>query len=1594
MKVLFGKMPYLCIALSIIFLSNLAPPLFAQSISASDTVLKKLSVEQLVKLRKLLAKQRDKLFQRQEDSRELGVEISEEFLDKTSEENANQDKILIRVAEYYIEEENLQFDQRFSAYESAYDEYERQLKLYKAGELKVPPVEPTPPKSDFDDAVYIYDLIISNFPESDLIDEAYYNKGYLLKSMGQDSTAEKVFQKIIDQYPESPYAPEAYMQLAESYFYPAPKDSRETTILNLNKANQLYKNTLEYKESPRYSEALYKLGWSYYRLAGEDPSYYTDAIIYFTTVVRDIERTKKLDPTGEIVLTDIEPEAIEYIAACFTDTAYSHSGVEDCSEFIRKLGKPDFGKRVMEQMGDRYAKITLWGNSRKAYRKLLDLYPDYVYAARVQKKIADSYVAESELARAFEAREKLFETYNPKSEWYAQVERRDIPDRIRALDEAYEMSEEALRTNVLYLYNVAKSMEEENEDPRETYEQFSDVCRMYLNNFPTDTNAYDINWSLALILDTKLHRFHDAFEEYIRVSNDYLEDENRYNAAINAIAVADTLVKMDTALVDTTIVQGIEVQKLPPAELSEGQKMLAEAYDNFIKLFPLAEETPTILASAGAIYYNHRKFDQARKYYKTMITKFPEAQQKNIGFISLMNSYFFLGQYKDAEIVARKVLEVPDIPPSQVEMAKKKLGQSIYKNAEKLEQEGDFIAAANEYVRVYNEAYQYVDFTDLALFKGGYNYEQAGEWQKAINTYEILVQNIPESEQVLPALGNIAEDYKELEEYGNVGRTYERIFNTFPGTEDAETALFNASLFYARAEEWQSAIQANNTYIRSYPDNPESKDLLFENAKYYLKLDDLTSANKIYQDFAQRYPNDPRAVEAYYNRGNYYFERGQFNLARDEFNRAIQKSNEFASTGQNPNLFYAAEANYKLGEIVYQEYRAIQLSYPPSKLRTQLQQKSTKLEEVRRAFTRVIELGSMRGFEAMYKIAEAYEDLANSIANQQLAPNLSEEQRLVERNRVFQASVAAYDQAVEEYKTTIVNIPKLAEKLDVSMEEKPEEEMPVASLDSTAAFDTSRVIQKETKADSTSEIARKWYNLAKVKVSSIEYQVAEQSSDFIIAYLRSPNPESGVKAVAYSGLLLQNVVEPAVQTTIQAHLKNLQVSQELSLENKYVIESKRKILLTSNITAEEYANVFNKAARLYEKSVPVLENLIEQGPSATTPEGMDYLDYQDSYVMQLIFYMNKYSKQALNHYIRTLQFAREHNIQNDAKLTTEEKIFNFAYEAGNKMSIFADSANGKIEEYLDKFDETTNQNYQLASSFFDDQAIELTNYSQEVFELAYNLSKEYEIENIWTQLILAKLVELDPDTYLADLPREERAIPSDTTWLATTFYEPGWNYADYDDNGWENAIKVTLPATLQFQVFDSLGVSPPAIWASKTILSEKQPGAASLEFEDADVLEAEEQEADSMQQQTEQNQLGMQEPVEEPDTLTANFRKEFELPSLPVAGGIAITGDETYRCYLNDTYIIGVDAGDFQKVKWIPFEAFGDELKEGKNTLACSVTDVDGPPRYGLRFQMFLEFLPIELSDAVAKIKQKQEENIDQGQLRRAVILNKNRVVR
>ena len=203
------------------------------------------------------------------------------------------------------------------------------MQLFDEGKLETEPQVPKDPQVDYTKAIDVYNKLLDEYPASDFADDALYGIAWLKDKMNEGPESRRLFQEVIDKYPDSHFAPESYIQLAEYYFKPREdKMDEEQSVLELRKAIQLYKKVLRYRDSKRYDEALYKLGWSYYKLAGQDPQYYNDAIGYFMAVADDITRSKELDPSNKITNPNVRDEAITYVGISFTDEAYTTNGVD------------------------------------------------------------------------------------------------------------------------------------------------------------------------------------------------------------------------------------------------------------------------------------------------------------------------------------------------------------------------------------------------------------------------------------------------------------------------------------------------------------------------------------------------------------------------------------------------------------------------------------------------------------------------------------------------------------------------------------------------------------------------------------------------------------------------------------------------------------------------------------------------------------------------------------------------------------------------------------------------------------------------------------------------------------------------------------------------------------------------------------------------------------------------------------------------------------------------------------------------------------------------------------------------------------------
>jgi tetratricopeptide (TPR) repeat protein len=297
---------------------------------------------------------------------------------------------------------------------------------------------------------------------------------------------------------------------------------------------------------------------------------------------------------------------------------------------------------------------------------------------------------------------------------------------------AYRLSERALRDNFNWLLGRAEAS-----NPRDAAldRRAVDLGRTYLEAFPEDMSALAVRWNLAILLDTRLHDYKDALQEYLTISMLYAGEAyvetaragglpSTRDAAENAVVMADTLVRRERRLAAAPAAAPADTSAAVP--LTDAEKWMVMATDNYIRLFPRDPNTPALLANAGALEFTHRDYDGALKYFRTLIRQFPDHPNREQVHFSVIDSYLASGDCASAEIYCKKLADEPEARPYR-ERVRLRLAEAVFKNAQNLAGAGRPAEAGSEFMRMALESPQ-AEFADRALFNAGRSYDAARDF--------------------------------------------------------------------------------------------------------------------------------------------------------------------------------------------------------------------------------------------------------------------------------------------------------------------------------------------------------------------------------------------------------------------------------------------------------------------------------------------------------------------------------------------------------------------------------------------------------------------------------------------------------------------------------------------------------------------------------------------------------------------------------------------------------------------------------------------------------------------------------------------------
>lgn len=1379
-------------------------------------VLQRFKLEDLEEFQKYYKVQIDRLVAEKDSLRRRGIADLETMLDKHPD-TPSLDKVLLRLAE-------LHYEQAVQDFEDALGEYNNSVACCEEDSLAALPPEP---EKDFSKPLEIFQRLIDQVPESRLVADALYNKAFVLEELGQTDEAFEVYRQVAAIYPESEYVPDALMRMAEYQFNPPKR--------NIEEAIELFKQVLNYKDSPLYDAALYRLGWAHYKMSN-----YPEAIAYFTVLADDIERINPLDPARKYHFPAVQEEAIEYIAISFLD----FGGADHAARFFKEIGGRDYGQDVFKKLGDLHLALNdEHQKAIRAYEHLLSLYPESPEAPKIQAKIALAYREINDEKMAYLRRAELFGKYRAGGEWWDKVKEND-PKK-----EARNLALIAQRDNI----NLMLKNAEETKD-RTLYQQAIKDSRDYLKAFPEDSNSVRIHWNLALTLDTKLGEKDKAFAEYIKISTAYWDTAFQKQAAENAVALMDEMVSADSLgspVAAESSRKNLSASKKP---LSVDENRLVFALNNYIKLFPHDPETPKMLAKAGALYYNHRQFKPSLKYFKTLAKHFPESEGANQARFTIMENYFGKGDFKSTELIARRLREVA---PEFGEKATKRLAESIFFQAKTYAESAQHLQAAEEYRRVVAEVPN-IEFAAVAIYNSGLEFDQAKEYERAIDSYKILLASYPKSEHTLQTVNNLAFDYRELGDLRNAASTYERLADLDSTQTGRQVALYNASVSYVQAEEWRRAIQVNTKFVARFPNAEEADELLFNNASYYLKLNDLQNANNIYASFASKYPDSPKAVEAFYHRGMYLAGNNRIAEAKAEFDKAIAKNDELKKNKKEVNDFYTSEALFQLADIKFKEFQNIEFRLPAKTIARNKKDKKALLVELVNKYTSLAGFGTVRLYESTYKIGKVYEEFAKSWGRQEI-PAMDENRRIIARKEINQTAAGLYDKAVSAYKNGAGVLEKFAAKQKQSRDADADKLEP----------------NKLSLADSSLALAENWIFLCKNKVSENLFAIAEIYNESLTQMLNVPVP-AGMKAVeqlVYRQQVLEKVVAPITQQVVEAHARNLKESAELKIENQWTGSSLARIFALSTIVADELQKLGKRALASYVNKAKFYQRLVEDDDEAA-------FDVSEE-LANMVELGSSFTFSAAQAYHQGLTRARDMSPDNSALEKPVEKFMKAIVDFGLTAEMQAMLASVRIKKYEKLFQETENPTFEDAQFTYDDIYLSLTDASQKILKFGYEASRNFKMSDSWGQKIAMLLVKTNPQEYAEQLGFKvaEQLMPSSSSWLVSSEFTVGWSEIEFSDSEWSAAYNEGLGK----QLSDN-NVAVQAIWLTHFDQSQLSDSESKKPIRSASVQ-------DSLSVD------GFSKAVSRPSKVY--FRKTFDIKGLPVSGSLKLFADDTYKVFVN-----------------------------------------------------------------------------------------------
>jgi TolA-binding protein len=912
-------------------------------------------------------------------ARREAIKLIESYL-HDSPHSKEQAEAMYKLAELYWEESKAVYLEKMGRYQAA-------VSACHADRAECPKVPRRPPTVDLAQAQAVYLQLIDGYPKFRKIDTVIYLYAFSLRDQGKVGESIRYFQILLDRFPRSRYIADAWMAIAEYRFYEQQ---------NYKSSLEAYEKVLQHPKSTLYDLALFKTAWCYWKLGDT-----TKSALRFKDVLdlakKKAGRTEDQQKRAE----ELQGQALDYLVELFTedDTKSAH----DAFEFLAQIGGKQYSRKVLKQLADTVFDQTRYERAVEAYRLLIELDPNSAEAPDYAGKIVESYQLLGDTKTAVVEMRKLAGDYGAHSAWAAANK-----DRPKTVENARTMAEGLIRTLAKTMHAEAQATEKTTKVvDRERYARAAEAYEFYLANFPDAPDAVELRYLRADILYFKLGKYEDAGREYLAVGKTQPVGKFHKDALLQAMGAFEKVRK--------PIAQGPGGGK---REITDSDRLFGEAADLYATLFPKDKEIVTVIYKNGQFFYDYGDYDEAIKRFGLIVERYPDDPNAGAAGDKILQALGKAKDYENIESWARRLKKTKAFASrDEQERLDKLIVGSVMKSGEKYAQSGDYDKAAAFFLRVSHE-YPQNGLAPKALNNAGAVYEKEKKPDEAVGAYRELADKYPTASEAPEALFTAARIEENIAYYDKAATLYEQLAQKYPQNSHAADALRSAGVLRQSLGQHDRAIKHYGEYARRYKDRPDAKDVAFQAAVVREDQKDWRGAAASFGAYSKTYPGDAKTVEALAREADAQLKAGNESAAKETAAKALAAYGKHGHGGSDEAGYYAAEARYIQGELLYLDYERIKIAGKPRQLGKVLEEKAKRLEEAKQTYLDVVTYRSPEwATAALLRIGQGYEAYAKAMRNAPVPKDLKEDEKQMYRDELEKVIVVIEDKAIDAYKS-------------------------------------------------------------------------------------------------------------------------------------------------------------------------------------------------------------------------------------------------------------------------------------------------------------------------------------------------------------------------------------------------------------------------------------------------------------------------------------------------------------------------------------------------------------------------------------------------